>query len=243
MLAAARLERPSQPTASAAGGGQPEVEYPQSDGKPMADNTLQYEWIVTIKGGLDALVPDFVAGDLLWYPVEGDPRTVQAPDVLVALGRPKGHRPSYKQWEEAGVAPQVVFEVLSPSNTLAEMHRKMLFYQRFGVEEYYVLDPDRRAWMGYRRTGSDLAEIPEMDGFVSPRLGIRFGHEGEEPAIYGPDGARLQSFAEVRASEAEQRARAEAEKARAEAEKARAEAEKARADALAERLRALGVEV
>src|SRR5579871_6683362 len=52
-----------------------EVVYPDSDGEPMADNTLQFEWIVTIKGGLDALFqadPNvFVAGDLLWYPVRG----------------------------------------------------------------------------------------------------------------------------------------------------------------------------
>ena len=32
-----------------------DVFYPETDGEPMADNTLQYEWIVTIKGGLDAL--------------------------------------------------------------------------------------------------------------------------------------------------------------------------------------------
>ena len=51
----------------------------------MADNTLQYEWIVTIKGGLDAIFVDdpnvFVAGDLLWYPVEGKPTIRIAPDV------------------------------------------------------------------------------------------------------------------------------------------------------------------
>ena len=44
------------------------VEYPSSDGKPIAENTIQYRWIVTIQGGLDALFRDdanvFVAGDL-----------------------------------------------------------------------------------------------------------------------------------------------------------------------------------
>jgi hypothetical protein len=55
----------------------PEVVYPSSDGKPMADNTLQFQWIVTIEGNLEALFRDredvFVAGDNLWYPVEGEP--------------------------------------------------------------------------------------------------------------------------------------------------------------------------
>jgi Uma2 family endonuclease len=91
--------------------------YPDSDGEPMADNTLQYEWIVTLKGNLDELLEDdFVAGNILWYPVEGQPKTRIGPDVLIALGRPKGYRGSYKTWCEDGVVPQVVFEVLSPGN-------------------------------------------------------------------------------------------------------------------------------
>lgn len=223
--------------------GQRAITYPETDGKPMADNSVQYEWMVTLKGGIDVLVPDFVAGNLFWYPVEGQPQIVQAPDVLVAQGRPKGHRSSYKQWEEDGVAPQVVIEVLSPGNKLPEMIKKFLFYQRYGVQEYYILDPDNKAWMGYRRVGDELVEIPEMDGFVSPRLGIRFAYEGEEPVVLRPDGSRFRSFAELSADEAEQRARAEEAQTRAELERARAEQERARAEALAERLRALGVEV
>jgi Uma2 family endonuclease len=103
----------------------PEIDYPDSDGLPMADNTLQYEWIVTIKGGLDAIFLDdsnvFVAGDLLWYPVQGEPEIRTAPDATVAIGRPKGYRGSYKQWEGGNLAPQVVFEVLSPGNRPREM--------------------------------------------------------------------------------------------------------------------------
>ena len=66
----------------------------------MADNTKQFQWIVTLKENLDALLTNaFVAGDLFWYPLEGNNMIKQAPDVLVALGRPKGHRGSYRQWE------------------------------------------------------------------------------------------------------------------------------------------------
>ena len=130
-----QLEAPTKP-----------VIYPDSDGKPMADNTKQFEWIITIAGGLQALFADdpnvFVAGDLLWYPVEGDNKARIAPDALVAFGRPQGHRGSYKQWEEGGIAPQVVFEVLSPGNTRKEMADKLAFYDRYGVEEYYLYDPD-----------------------------------------------------------------------------------------------------
>jgi Uma2 family endonuclease len=97
-----------------------QIVYPSSDGKRMADNTLQFRWIVTLQGGLEAMFHDdpnvFVAGDLLWYPVEAMSKIVVAPDVMVVFGRPKGDRKSYKQWEEENIPPQVVFEVVSESN-------------------------------------------------------------------------------------------------------------------------------
>src|SRR4051812_16027135 len=104
--------------------------YPESDGQPIAENTVQFRWIVTIKEGLDSLFRDradvFVAGDLFWYPVEGKPKIRVAPDMMVVLGRPKGDRRSYLQWEEGGIPPQVVFEVLSPGNRTWEMEQKLL---------------------------------------------------------------------------------------------------------------------
>jgi Uma2 family endonuclease len=122
-----------------------EVEYPDDDGQPMSENTLQFQWIVTIKEGLEAVFrrsPEvFVAGDLLWYPLQGAPKTRTAPDVMVAFGRPKGYRGSYKPWEEAGIAPQVIFEILSPGNRAGEMIRKFKFYERHEVEELYLYDP------------------------------------------------------------------------------------------------------
>ncbi len=78
-----------------------EIVYPENDGNPMSDNTEQFKWIVLIKENLEiffASEPNvFVAGDLLWYPVEGDNKTRQAPDAMVVFGRPKGKRGSYQQ--------------------------------------------------------------------------------------------------------------------------------------------------
>ncbi|MEB3886397.1 hypothetical protein LKE08_23470 [Lyngbya sp. CCY1209] len=83
---------------------QHEILYPDSDGKPMSDNTVQFRWIMTIYHNLAWLFANdrnvFVAGDLLWYPVEGDNRTRQAPDVMVVFGVEKGDRGSYQQWKE-----------------------------------------------------------------------------------------------------------------------------------------------
>jgi Uma2 family endonuclease len=208
------------------------IVYPESDGKPMADNTRQFDCIVMIQGGLAALFADrpdvFVAGDLLWYPVEGKPHIRAAPDAMVVFGRPPGYRGSYIQHGENHIAPQVVFEVLSPSNTPAEMRKKLGFYDQYGVEEYYEYDPDRGTLKGWLRRNSRLEPIDLMEGWVSPLLGIRFGLEGTDLALYHSDGQRFETFVE--------------QAQRAKAERHRAEAERQRAERLAERLRELGVD-
>jgi Uma2 family endonuclease len=244
-----------------------EVVYPESDGKPMADNTKQFRWIVVIQQNLDWLYVDnpnvFVAGDLLWYPVEGKPRIVTAPDVMVVFGRPKGDRGSYQQWKEAGIAPQVVFEILSPGNTQTEMEKKLLFYERHGVGEYYIYDPDSNELRGWLRTEDGLEALDPIANWVSPQLGIRFDLSREVLQIHRPDGEPFLSYAEIaqRAEQERQRAeqehqRAEQEHQRAEQERQRAEQERQRAEqvetaleqerqrshALAERLRAMGID-
>jgi hypothetical protein len=95
-----------------------------------------------------------------------------------------------------------------------------------------------------------------MDGWISPRLGIRFALEGLDLVLYRPDGRRFETFVELeqraeterqRAETERQRAeeeyqRAETERQRAETERQRAETERQRAERLAEQLRALGIE-
>jgi Uma2 family endonuclease len=221
-MAAATLTRPPDP-----------VLYPDSDGQPMSDNTLQFEWIVTIKEGLELRFQDrddvFVAGDLLWYPVEGDPAIRTAPDVLVAFGRPKGRRGSYRQWVEGGVPPAVTWEILSPGNSPQEMHRKREFYERYGVSEHYEYDPDNAELRAWTRQRGALREFAIPRGYVSPLLGVRLEMGPEGLRLYHPDGQPFRTFLET--------AR------RAEAEARRAEAEARRAERLARRLRELGVEV
>jgi Uma2 family endonuclease len=217
-----------------------QIVYPDSDGQPMSDNTKQFRWITVIKSNLDWLFQEqelvFVAGDLLWYPVEGNPKYRVAPDAMVVFGRPKGDRGSYKQWEEDNIAPQVVFEILSPGNTEGEMERKLQVYARCEVEEYYVYDPDRYILKGYQR-GDDLFldRIEDMNGWTSPRLGISFNLSGEELQITHPDGRIFETFDTV----ATERDLLLADKQQLEVEKQKLEAEKNKRDA---KLRELGID-
>jgi Uma2 family endonuclease len=163
----------------------------------MADNTEQYQWIAKLVTNLKQIPREqtaFVAGDLLWYsvPVQQDEQPpCQAPDVLVALGRPQGRRGSYHQWEEDGIAPQVVFEIISPSNTAREMAAKQSFYIQYGVLEFYFYDPDSHDFWGMVRhtTTENLQPIMSLNlPWVSPLLGVRFEMFEEGLAVYYPSG-------------------------------------------------------
>ena len=214
-----------------------EIDYPDHDGNPMSDNTEQFRWIVMIKENLEVMyaasIDVFVAGDLLWYPIEGDNKTRYAPDAMVAFGRPKGRRGSYMQWEEDNIAPQIVFEILSPRNYQPEMKRKLLFYETYGAEEYYSYDPDRLRLKGWIRQGSELVVIPEMDGWVSPRMGVRFTFTNRDLKIYRPDGRKFMSSVELeetarQARIQEQQARFQEQQAKAQEQQAKAQEQQAR---------------
>ncbi|GAP96323.1 Uma2 family endonuclease [Leptolyngbya sp. NIES-2104] len=209
-----------------------DIIYPESDGKPMADNTKQFEWIVLIKKNLDLLFQNepnvFVAGDLLWYPVEGNPNVCAAPDAMVVFGRPKGDRSSYKQWEEANLPPQVVFEILSPSNTKREMARKLVFYEDYDVEEYYIYDPDANRVEGWLKCNGMLNEIDDFSSYTSPRLSIRFDLSASPMQIYCSNGRKFLSYGELDALLQQERSRAD-------------QAEQ-RAEQLAEQLRQMGID-
>ncbi|NER82489.1 MAG: Uma2 family endonuclease [Leptolyngbya sp. SIO1D8] len=197
------------------------VIYPDSNGQPIADNTKQFRWIVTIKENLELLFakqPDvFVAGDLLWYTVQGDNTIRQAPDALVVFGRPKGDRGSYQQWNEENIPPQVVFEILPPGNRPSEMMRKFKFYERYEVQEYYVYDPDDIELMGWWRQHNKLVTIDDIHDWVSPQLQIRFVMGKTELEIYRPDGRKFLTTLELeeKAQAAEKRAESAEDRARA----------------------------
>ncbi|NEQ41010.1 MAG: Uma2 family endonuclease [Okeania sp. SIO3I5] len=181
---------------------EPEIIYPESDGLPLADNTIQFRFITTIVGGIAAIYKDnpnvFVAGDLFWYPKEKHPEIRQAPDTMVVFGRPQGDRSSYKQWEEDNIPPQVVFEIASPRNTITELEvTRLEFYSEYGVEEYYVYYPESGRLKGWLRQGKMMNEIEEMEGWVSPKIGIRFEKIGKELQIYRPDGERICTYVEI----------------------------------------------
>jgi Uma2 family endonuclease len=225
--------------------------YPVDNGEPLSNDTEHLRWITFVKNGLEDWFGDrddvFVAADLLWYPVEGRPDISRAPDVMVVLDHPAGERSSYRQWQEAGRPPQVVFEFLSASNTAAEMLGKLDFYSDHGCQEFYIYDYQRGTFRAHDRAANPNAltkcEPSDDNTWFSPLLDMTFGlSESGKLWIRRPDGKLLETQREIslRAKELEQQA--ENLRQRAEAERQRAETERRKADLLAARLREMGVD-
>jgi Uma2 family endonuclease len=153
---------------------------------------------------------------------------------MVVFGGPKGDRGSYQQRKEGNIPPQVAFEILSPGNTLVEMAKKFRFYERYGVEEYYLYDPDKGDFSGWLRSGDFLEVIENPIGWISPRLTVRFELVDGELEIYRPDGEKFATYLEL----VEQNLELVEQNQQAQQQ---LEQERQRSEKLAAKLKALGI--
>ena len=225
-----------------------ELEYPSGDGNPMADNTRQAQAMIEFGAMLKRHYRDrddvFYAVDLLVYYSEPDPEAKVAPDALVALGLPAGHRDSYQVWVE-GKVPDFVLEVASPSTAAKDRKEKKALYRRLGVGEYWLYDPTgglhKPRLRGFRLTAAGrYADLVGRRGpgkalaFASPCLGLELHFDGERLRMWDPaEGTYILSILELDAAwrealeqlEAEADARQEAERLAAAEAQARQAAE------------------
>ncbi len=204
---------------------QHDVEYPYSDGKPMAESDVHRDEMLDLINGLQECFRDrpdvYVAGNLFLYYRKGDPRSVVAPDVFLVQGVHNGRRKTYKLWEE-GRVPSLVIELTSDSTRDEDLDRKMRLYQDLKVEEYFLHDPMgdylEPSFRGFRLVLGKYRPIePAPDGsMLSRTTGV----------LLRPDGQRLRleynGQTVLTMNEAREKARSE-EAARREAE-ARAQA-------------------
>ena len=228
------------------------IEYPSSDGQPMAENDAQRDAIMYGIAALDRHFKDrpdvYVSGDLLIYYEEGNPRLSIAPDVFVVFGVDKHKRPNYKLWEE-GPAPAFVLEVASPSTWRDDLGRKRLVYARLGVREYWQYDPQGEhlpaRLQGERLTASGYVRQPPettQDGTLTLRsrtLGLLLrAAPGREMRFHDPaTGLDLLSHDEEVTARRAAETRARAAETRAAAAETRAAAAEARISELEAQLR------
>ena len=90
------------------------------------------------------------------------------------------------------------------------MAEKRDFYEKYGVEEYYIYDSDRFLLSGWIRSGERLIAIANTEGWASPLLGIQFSQSNRDLEIYTPDGQRFVSSIEMNQKMIQQEQRANA---------------------------------
>ena len=122
------------------------VEYPCSDGQPMAETEVHGACMMYVtyalrrwfkrRGRADV----YVGSNNFLYYERGNPRAAVSPDVYVVVGAPAHLRDTYLLWNEPK-GPDFVLEVTSASTRHADERRKRDVYAALGVSEYFLYDP------------------------------------------------------------------------------------------------------
>ena len=123
----------------------PTIEYPDTDGEPMAEDdaqlTAMIDAISSLREWFDTREDVYVGGDMLMYYRMNDNETRVAPDVFVVLGvASREKRRNWIVWRE-GRPPDFVMEVASGSTWRHDMRRKRDIYAEMEVAEYWRFDP------------------------------------------------------------------------------------------------------
>ena len=174
------------------------VEYPTSDGKPVAETDLHFDRLTYAAHALKiryANTPDvYVGANMLVYDEPGNARRHLAPDVFVVFGVPNHRRDLFKIWEEK--PPSFVLEVTSKSTRGEDIRTKRERYAAWGVEEYFLYDP-RAEYLSPPFQGLTLRDgaywpMPlsrfsnGRGGYASAVLGIHLYLKGSDLRLFDP---------------------------------------------------------
>ncbi len=191
----------------------PVIEYPSSDGEPMAETGTHVESIILLHQAVRDFFGDesdvLVASDQFLYLQEGTERR-RAPDVMIVPGVGRAPVDRYCPWEHDDVIPAAVFEFSSAATVDVDLNGKFRDYAALGIPEYFLFDPQgihlTPPFQGYRLRAGTYRPIRRASGMLESRLGFKMRPEGIILRLYdATTGQRILTRAE----------RAEAERQRA----------------------------
>ena len=209
------------------------LDYPDTDGQPMAESEFQLlpllYAVAALRAHFRSRADVYVGGNMFVYYEEGNRAAVVAPDVFVVIGTPKRVRSSYLLWREPK-GPDFVLEITSHSTRSQDQQEKPTIYARLGVREYFQYDPtgdylvpQLQGWRLVAGRYAPLAATGWPTGDLtlhSEVLGLDLRLAGDTLRFYDPTAGRpLLTY-----EEAEQ-ARQQAEQAQQQAEQAQQQAE------------------
>lgn len=177
-----------------------DVEYPTSDGKPMAETDVHRDLMIRVIELLKDYFSDrpdvYVSGNLIVYYEKGNNHRHRSPDAMVVFGIPKRDREVFKTWEE-GAYPSFILEITSRSTRNEDVREKHQIYQDiWKVQEYFLFDPIEEylkpSFQGFRLVDGKYEPIVMQHGqLMSEVLGLRLGREGVGLLFREPGSGRV----------------------------------------------------
>jgi len=172
------------------------IEYPTSDGKPMAETELHLDLLFDSREVVQDWFRDdsnvYIGGNLIVCYQEGDPRKFLSPDLFVVRGVPKlPILDNYLIWKE-GKAPEWVLELTSKKTAKKDLGEKLQIYRdTWKVKEYFLFDPRDEyltpALQGYRLRGKRFVRIRPVAGRLpSEVLGLHLERDGAHLRFWNP---------------------------------------------------------
>jgi Uma2 family endonuclease len=171
------------------------IEYPTSDGKPMAETPHHRDLMMDLIRALqDHYAGDptaYVSGNMMMFYEEGNRRRHLAPDVFVSLGVGDRDRLYYLVWEE-GKGPDLVIELTSRTTRREDQGKKRGLYRDvLRVREYFLFDPFadylKPPMQGYRLEGEEYVPIEPVDGRLPSLItGLHLERDGRDCRLYDP---------------------------------------------------------
>jgi len=175
--------------------GKTEVYYPSEERKKIGETDYQHIQISILEQTLRLFLMNrkdvYLASDLIVYYEEGSANRRFAPDLMVCFGAENKMRRTYKLWEEK-VVPQVVVEIVSKETWQKDVTTKRRLYEKLGVEEYYIIDPEYKylpspLFAYYLEFGELVRQNVSNDRIFSQALGLELVNTGEDFRFFNPE--------------------------------------------------------
>ncbi|MCA4897953.1 MAG: Uma2 family endonuclease [Bacteroidota bacterium] len=140
-----------------------------------APNTSHFKTAKKIAKNFDKLIEEAGRGFVFYAPFDvylDKKQNAVQPDIFIVLASNAGKIETHGNF--IGV-PDLIVEVLSPSNKEYDMTKKKNLYEKFGVQEYWIVDPDTKLALGFALNNNLYNRISEEIGKIrSPLLNAEF---------------------------------------------------------------------
>jgi len=134
-----------------------------------APNPYHQRILLRLSSRLDNYILENKLGEILIAPVDlylDETANVVQPDILFF----SKNNPLVVNKSGLHGVPDLIIEILSPGNKEHDLVKKKLLYEKFGVKEYWIIDPETRSSKGYEIKNECYELIGDFESKISSPL-------------------------------------------------------------------------